>query len=534
MDSEDSDSESRSSNSSASRSAEIAPICCPKNKNELFKLCSYLYGLLFFLLAGIIASQMGPFFPTIAKLEKELTATSIGFISAAYDFASVISCLVLPQRIRPVDTKSLFILAVFVHGICGVFFGCMDMVDKKARFFVGCFVLRLLMGAGTSLAWFTFVPLAISWYPYQKTLVAAYIENAFAVGIVFGPAIGSWLFEWQGFAMPFVFPGLIKVVMAFFALFIIRAHENIQTHQEDEIESPDFEDPPPPYAERDPMTYSAISTDEAQNEENETQTRQTEDSAQPALPQRTATTTELGENSPLLSNSETKSVSVLDLFRHPIIIVTSLPFVASASTVGFLGVFLSPFLQFYYDISTADAALYFIITASFSVLISPIVAKLTQKSFKWLLYLTGPYLGIIGFGLMGLSMELEELHNKYLIMFCLAVIGWCYCTGYVTGFFIVNDLVEVHLDNVDSSTIKSITSAWVLVNIMTGRILGSAISGGFVLENWSYEPANFCEVGFLVVGGLFGLGSTLYFSKSYPRRENPNNRRQWNTIAEGD
>ena len=495
--------------------------CCPADRDRKLKLFSYLYGVFFFLLAGLIASQMGPFFPLLAMEEKGLSSTSTGCISAAYDFASVISCLAIPQRLQVKDLKSFFIFALFIHGFCGVFFGCMEFVTVKARFFVGCFILRLLMGVGTSLAWFTFVPMSISWYPTQRTTIASYVENVFAIGIVFGPALGSLLYTWKGFALPFVVPGLVKVTMAFFAIFIMvdaeeaRTLENknlVESHDEDDNDDTD-NDFPPPYSESDPMGYSEL----ADKEEDENGPKNNTNESKNLDGNRNQPTVLGGENSPLLSDTpELKKMSVFSLCTYPIIVVASFPFMASASTVGFLGVFLSPFLTELYDIDQEHAALYFIITALFSVLISPIVGCFARNNFKWVLYLTGPYLGVIGFALIGQGCEVDQLHHKYLVMFCLCLIGWCYCTGYVTGFYVINDLVEAHMDRnkYDLSSCRAIVSAWVLINIMVGRILGNAISGGVVLQNLGFESAIYFQVALLLFGGIVGLISTICYSKS--------------------
>ena len=148
------------------------------------RLVSLLYGLLVIFQMGMLNSQILPFFPVEASRNKNLPSTQIGLAMGVYDVATMTSRIVLPHRLRPHHYKPLFIAAFALHASSSILFGFMDLVQHSFVFFLGCFTLRLLLGACNGIGWTAFIALVMSWYPERKTLVVSSVETCVNLGLV--------------------------------------------------------------------------------------------------------------------------------------------------------------------------------------------------------------------------------------------------------------------------------------------------------------------------------------------------------------
>ncbi len=184
------------------------------------KVFSLLLGLSFFTFSGVIFSTIGPFFTLEARQNKHLSATVASIAACALNVSAIITSLVGASLIKQHKLTKTFILAVFVKAAASVMFGAMAFVQTPLLFFAGTFLLRFLLGVAVSVAQFTFVPLAVSWYPNYVARVVGFTETATFAGFVVGPACGSLYFEiGLGFPAVFSIPGAVETILASIYLF---------------------------------------------------------------------------------------------------------------------------------------------------------------------------------------------------------------------------------------------------------------------------------------------------------------------------
>ena len=92
-----------------------------KTTNEPIKFSyrnfiALVLGLTFYLGEGINYSQLGPFFPTEAKLNHGTSTTFVGVITSSFDIANFFAVFVLNQVINPKNQKFFFCVGAFLSG----------------------------------------------------------------------------------------------------------------------------------------------------------------------------------------------------------------------------------------------------------------------------------------------------------------------------------------------------------------------------------------------------------------------------------
>ncbi len=154
----------------------------PSTSLEWRRLTSLLYGLLFIFQMGLLNSKIMPFFPVEASQNKNCTATQIGLTLGVYDAATMTIRILVAHKIGTNLYKPLFIASFALHATCSILFGLMAFVQHSFLFFLGCFILRALLGAANALGWIALIALAMNWYPDQKTFVFSSVEASVYLG----------------------------------------------------------------------------------------------------------------------------------------------------------------------------------------------------------------------------------------------------------------------------------------------------------------------------------------------------------------
>ena len=185
------------------------------------KILSLLIGLSFFLGEELNYSQLGPFFPTEARNKKDVSVTLIGVITGAFDIANFIGCFFLASFVTRKTQKFFFCVGAFISATCNGLFGVMGYSVGGSPFILLCILTRLLMGVGASMVWSTGLPILVPIYPKWAGRITSLVECFAGLGSMVGPTLGSALYSFGGYTLPFIASGGAEIVIGFLAVFIL-------------------------------------------------------------------------------------------------------------------------------------------------------------------------------------------------------------------------------------------------------------------------------------------------------------------------
>ncbi|CAK80851.1 unnamed protein product (macronuclear) [Paramecium tetraurelia] len=149
-------------------------------------------------------SQIAPFYPGLAADKAGLTYSQIGLVFSINPLGSILFSFVIGSFIQVWGRKKCLMIALVVQSSVQILFGCLNfMTDNKALFFSMSLISRFFQGMSRSVySTVTFAYVPIFWPgEFQKKL--AIMETMTALGLLFGPMIGSVLNYAFGYSIPF-------------------------------------------------------------------------------------------------------------------------------------------------------------------------------------------------------------------------------------------------------------------------------------------------------------------------------------------
>ena len=177
------------------------------------KFSTVVLCLLVYFSTGLNDTFWTSFFPTEFE-DHGISKTTIGIIASSYNFSGLIfSIIMLFLKVSDMR-KILFCAGNFITGIGCVAFGLLGRSRVDLFFIVMCIVTRSVMGIGSTMVWCAGAPLMISLFPRFTGRICSAIQASASAGIILGPPVGSVLFAYGGYALPFWVVGLIQMALA--------------------------------------------------------------------------------------------------------------------------------------------------------------------------------------------------------------------------------------------------------------------------------------------------------------------------------
>ena len=424
------------------------------------KLIALAWGLFITCLHGFDQSQFAPFFPNEAELHKNLSKTQIGLVFASAEVSSIVTCLFVTDKISNPILKTAATVAIFISSFSALLFGCVAYVTNPWLFFTGCVASRILGGATHTIHWVAFITLAVSWFPQHQSRLAGSVESIFAVGFVIGPGLGSVLFSWGGYAVPFISCGLVKFITACFTWFVL-----LDYHKKDSIKT----------------DINSVELDE------------------------NGQSCDIGK----CPKSE-QSIRMWDVLLSWKLHLISLPTFTVATSYGLMQIFLTPFLRIYFSRDESVAAVFFMFYAAIPMISFPFIGHFVDKGFHKTPRICGPVIGILAIIIFVLSAETEMFGHEQVVFLatCLHSASFSICV-----IINISDVVESvnQMENPaewsSASTNRRVALAWFQFVWKLGTCLGSA-SNGFILQYLGFEEALYLNMLWLSTGLLAALAKT--------------------------
>ncbi|XP_041377553.1 MFS-type transporter SLC18B1-like isoform X2 [Gigantopelta aegis] len=168
-------------------------------------------------LAGSCFSLMGPFFPREAAM-KGTSPLVIGLIFGCYQFVTFVTSPIFGSLISTIGANFLHVSGLFLGGSCTILFGLLDQSQSGIPFITLSFVTRSVEALGSAAFMTSSRAIASTAFPDNVATVYGVLNTFTGLGYMAGLPLGSVLYQFGGFGLPFWSIGtamLICVVFSF-------------------------------------------------------------------------------------------------------------------------------------------------------------------------------------------------------------------------------------------------------------------------------------------------------------------------------
>ena len=166
---------------------------------------------------------LGPFLPNYHE-ERGVSVTVNGIIFGASPVGEASSAFFTFQFLLSSRNKKLLALSgMLMAGFSQILFGLLKILVPTNNYVYTtlAIALRFAVGFGIGANFSTGTPIFLKLFPEMRGRVCSYFVAAVAVGGVVGPTLGSVLYSWGGFPIPFWVVGFYSVILAVIGVFII-------------------------------------------------------------------------------------------------------------------------------------------------------------------------------------------------------------------------------------------------------------------------------------------------------------------------
>ncbi|XP_059097668.1 MFS-type transporter SLC18B1-like [Tigriopus californicus] len=169
---------------------------------------------------GLLLSLQPAFYPIEAE-SKGATPSQYGLVFGIVSLAAFIFSPIFAHFGSKIGPKLLYNVGGFVQGLAAFAFGSLEFVNGTWTFIGLSYVLRFIDGVANAACSATIVSILMTLIPGHESSITAWTEMFLGFGYMFGPVLGSLLFEVGGFALPYYVVGGIVLVLAFALLLIV-------------------------------------------------------------------------------------------------------------------------------------------------------------------------------------------------------------------------------------------------------------------------------------------------------------------------
>ena len=179
----------------------------PQSEAEKYKCIVVSVLCLVNLTANSAYSSIAPFYPAEA-LAKGVPEASFGFIFAGYSISMCVFAPLFSHMLTKYGRKRVLILGCLCESIAMICFGLFIYIEDPLWYAILSFICRFVEGFGNGCL--NSSTNAIIAFNYEKDVskLIGLTQTFTGLGMLSGPIIGSVLFEWGGFKLPFFVVGV--------------------------------------------------------------------------------------------------------------------------------------------------------------------------------------------------------------------------------------------------------------------------------------------------------------------------------------
>lgn len=148
-------------------------------------------------------SLMAPFFPSMAKEEKNVGSTIVGLIMACLSVSFVIASLFISMTLSKLGRRLVLYTGIILGISSMVGFGFMIWINNRILFIILSFALRLLTGVASAFICVSAYAMVSIKYPENVQAKISLLEAANGAGLFIGPIFGGLVYQYTHFCVPF-------------------------------------------------------------------------------------------------------------------------------------------------------------------------------------------------------------------------------------------------------------------------------------------------------------------------------------------
>ncbi|XP_059097397.1 MFS-type transporter SLC18B1-like [Tigriopus californicus] len=169
---------------------------------------------------GLLLSLQPAFYPSEAE-SKGSTPAQYGLVFGIVSLGGFLSSPIFAHFGGKIGTKILCNVSGFVQGMTAVAFGSLEYVNETWTFIGFSYLLRFIDGVANAAGAAAIVSILMALLPGYESSIPGWTQMCFGLGYTIGPVLGSLLFEFGGFSLPFYIIGGIILFLAFDLLLIV-------------------------------------------------------------------------------------------------------------------------------------------------------------------------------------------------------------------------------------------------------------------------------------------------------------------------
>ena len=176
-------------------------------------------------------SLIAPLFPTLGK-DKKIGEDIIGIIISFFPFSNILIIFFLPYLIYNFGRKKIFYLAAILEGGCTIFYGFLIFFNNFFTFFLLSILSRFFHGVGAGITGTLVYSLGPTLSePEEIASNLAILEVSWSLGVAIGPFLGSFLYHFGGYSLPFWILGLVFLISIYMIKYLNLKDLNNEEHE---------------------------------------------------------------------------------------------------------------------------------------------------------------------------------------------------------------------------------------------------------------------------------------------------------------
>jgi len=154
-----------------------------------------------------------------------MNTTEIGIVIGVFQMIQFIASPIFGKYMSRVGTKNMYCGGILLCGLSTIVFGFTNLLPGSIFFWASLFV-RCLTAVGGTCFCIAGMAMSAKCVPEYVSTVMDIMETSIGLGYTLGPMVGSALYVYGGFQLPFLCMGITLFLITFVSYWIIEGNED--------------------------------------------------------------------------------------------------------------------------------------------------------------------------------------------------------------------------------------------------------------------------------------------------------------------
>uniref|UniRef100_A0A915EMF4 Major facilitator superfamily (MFS) profile domain-containing protein n=1 Tax=Ditylenchus dipsaci TaxID=166011 RepID=A0A915EMF4_9BILA len=178
------------------------------------------------LCSTVAFSCIAPFYPAEAQ-HKEMNTSEIGIVFGVFELVMFVTAPILGKYMPLLGSKRMFSIGLLVTGVTAIAFGFLNLLPAGRIFFWASFLIRCAEALGDACFVTSSFAISAKCFPGRIATIVGIMETFAGLGYTAGPVIGSVLYEYGGFQLPFLVLGACLILATVLSYFLVEEIEGM-------------------------------------------------------------------------------------------------------------------------------------------------------------------------------------------------------------------------------------------------------------------------------------------------------------------